>query len=99
MEVLGPEVLCPFDLSQRDGWIVLPVRAYPGWKAYRGSEEIPVARYMGVFPAFRISAPGKITYRYQPASLRYGLAITALGFLMFFGMVILVVVKARRTGN
>jgi len=65
------------------GYIVLPMRYYPGWTATIDNKEVEIKKYLGVLPSVYVSEPAKIEYRYQPDWLNMGEGITLLGFLLF----------------
>lgn len=57
------------------GYIILPVRIYPGWSAYVNDVERPVQRYLGMMPAIRVEGPSEIEYAYKPTYLAKGSAL------------------------
>ncbi|NOQ94104.1 MAG: hypothetical protein GQ547_05645 [Methylophaga sp.] len=65
------------------GYIVLPMRYYPGWTATIDNKEVEIEKYLGVLPSVYVSGPAKIEYRYQPDWFNMGVGITFLGFLLF----------------
>jgi len=65
------------------GYIVLPMRYYPGWTATIDNQEVEIEKYLGVLPSVYVSGPAKIEYRYQPDWFNVGKGITLLGFLLF----------------
>ncbi len=73
-------------LGDKTGWIVIPMRIYPGWKAYVNGNEIQVDKMLGMLPAFRVKSPSHIIYRYEPDYLLWTLLISflSLGFLVIY---------------
>jgi hypothetical protein len=63
------------------GFVVFPMRSYPGWKAYINGHETPINGYLGVFPAVKVNGAAKIMLRYEPIKLVY------VGFVSLGGLV------------
>lgn len=66
------------------GYIILPVRLYPGWIAYVNGAEQPVQPYLGMMPAIRVEGSAEIEYIYKPTYLSKGsvLMLGAVPLLM-----------------
>lgn len=68
--------------SRTPAFLVLSDLYYAGWKAYRGEVELPVLRANYLFRAVQIPAgKGEVRFEYRPASVRFGLAISAAALL------------------
>ena len=70
--------------------VVLTDCFYPGWKAFVDGEERPILRANTLFRAVEV-APGAhtIVFRYRPASLLWGAAISLASlFFIFAGLVV-----------
>jgi hypothetical protein len=70
----------------RAGLIVLSDNYYPGWKAeIENIGEVPIVRTNRSMRGIFIEEPGsyRITFRYEPASIKYGLVISLVSFLIF----------------
>ncbi|HEX3622270.1 MAG TPA: YfhO family protein [Acidimicrobiales bacterium] len=65
------------------GWLVALVTRYPGWKATVNGRTVPLRRANVAFTAVPVG-PGAsdVVLRYQPDSVRYGLALTAASLLV-----------------
>ena len=70
------------------GWVVLPMRAYPGWHAYVDNKKVPVDTYLGLFPAINVNKPCEILYIYESSSLKYGMLLSFMGIICFVGFII-----------
>lgn len=83
-----PEVLRIEYETSTEGYIVIPMRLYPGWRAYVNGRVVPHTSYLGVMPAIPVSpgAPRTIVYKFEPAWLQKGGALMALGFVFLFVM-------------
>ena len=65
--------------GDRGGFLVVPVRWFPGWVAYKdGKKSIP-ARYLGMLPAVKVNGPGVVEFRYEPEYLKIGSVLMVLG--------------------
>jgi hypothetical protein len=68
--------------GDKPGWLILPVRAYPQWQAYRNDEPINYEKFLGMLPAIPVSSKDVVSYRYEPRTL-YQLALLSLVGLLF----------------
>ena len=86
--------------TANNGWVVLPIRSMPGWRASLrrpdGTERsVEVENYLGVLPALRVGGAAEtqtLIYRYESHSLAAGKLI-AVGALLF--VLILVALRNR----
>lgn len=71
------------NLSQ-PGWIVLPMKFYPGWKALAENEKhLTIKKYLGVFPAIQINQSIKsITFEYLPQKHYFGRFVSYISFIL-----------------
>ncbi len=70
--------------SQADaGWIVLPMRLHPGWKAYVNDRQVKYDAYLDMLPAIPVSGPAHVTFKYEPESFRRGLKVSLAGLFVF----------------
>jgi hypothetical protein len=69
-----------------DGYLTIGSPAYPGWTATLDGRPAPVRTIEGVLPAVRVT-PGlhRLTYAYEPRSLRLGAALSLLGLAAGLG--------------
>lgn len=65
--------------GDRAGFLVVPVRWFPGWVAYmNGKKSIP-DRYLGMLPAVRVDGPGVVEFLYEPEYFKLGSVLMVLG--------------------
>ncbi len=68
------------------GLLVLADQWTKGWRAYLGGKEVPVLRVNHALRGVVLPAgEGKLEFRYQPASLAWGLRLAGLGALLLLG--------------
>lgn len=82
----APErVVVEFETS-RSGYLVLTDAAYPGWSARVNGEEVAIQRANYLFRAVRVpKGKGRVEFVFEPDSVRHGLRISALTFLLICG--------------
>jgi hypothetical protein len=68
--------------GEADGWVVLPVRAYPGWRAYVDGRAVEYRRFAGLMPAVPVEGPSEVELRYRPVSLYLASAASLLAWLL-----------------
>ena len=66
------------------GWVVLPVRAYPGWRAYVNGGAVEFRRFVDLMPAIPVEGPSEVEFRYRPVNL-YLAAGVSLGAWLLLG--------------
>jgi hypothetical protein len=72
------------DYSKRDtGWIVLPMRLHPGWKAYINDRRVHYDTYLGMLPAIPVQGTGTVIFKYEPASVLWGVIVSSTGLFIF----------------
>lgn len=69
------------------GYIILPVRLYPGWTAYVNGVERTAQRYLGMMPAIRVEGPSEIKYTYEPTYSAKGVALMLCALPLFLAMI------------
>jgi hypothetical protein len=75
--------------SEKGGWLYLADTYYPGWKAELGGDDVEIHRAQYLFRAVRV--PGgrhTVHFQYRPLSFAIGLGLSAIGFLLFFALLI-----------
>jgi len=78
----APEEMVLRTRSERPAYLVLSDAFYPGWRAYVDGQEVAVYRANVMFRAVRLPAgEHTVVFRYAPASLRIGAAVS-LGTLL-----------------
>ncbi len=65
------------------GWVVLPVRLDPGWKAYVNDRPSGYDSYLGMLPAIPVNGPARIAFRYEPRPFKTGAIVSLSGVLVF----------------
>lgn len=68
------------------GFVVVPMRYYPGWNAYVNGKRVNILKYLGVLPSVRVSGQSTIELVYEPWWVNWALAVMFLGFavLLYF---------------
>jgi hypothetical protein len=77
---------------------VLVLQTYtPGWVARIDGKKTPIRPADILFQSIEVpTGSHRVTLRYEPASVRYGLAATAFGLLVMVGLSAAVVLRRRR---
>jgi hypothetical protein len=71
------------------GYVVLPARVHPGWKAFINGEEQILLSYLGLLQAVEVDGSHQtITFVYRPPHLQIALLATILGITILFAMFI-----------
>jgi hypothetical protein len=68
--------------DNKSGWVVLPMRSYPGWKASIEGKTIPIKKFLGMLPAIRVEGKSNIDFKYAPEHNTYTYPLSLLGLLM-----------------
>ena len=65
------------------GYLVLSQYYYPGWNAYIDGERVDIFRAYHFLSAIKIDKTGeiRIDFKYEPRSVYYGLALSAVGLI------------------
>jgi hypothetical protein len=72
------------------GTLVLADAVYPGWSATVDGRPASIQTYDGFLRAIQVPAgPSRVVFRYQPASLLIGLALSAAGIALALGLLFL----------
>ncbi|MDR3089507.1 MAG: hypothetical protein LBU39_06795 [Desulfobulbaceae bacterium] len=61
------------------GFLVLPMRRFPGWSAYVNGAAVTVSEYLGFLPAIPVSGQAHVRYVYRPQNFAVGLFLTCCG--------------------
>ncbi|MBT3001264.1 MAG: YfhO family protein [Candidatus Thiodiazotropha sp. (ex Ctena orbiculata)] len=69
-------------LGDKPGWVVVPVRMYPGWSCLVNGKKVEPVLFKGVMPAVPISGSGTVDFIYSPTHYGVYAAITVLGILL-----------------
>jgi len=68
--------------GEEDGWVVLPMRSYPGWIATINGEEIQTEKFLGMLPAIHVKGKSKIIISYNPIYNKYTYPLAMIGLLL-----------------
>jgi hypothetical protein len=75
--------------ADNPGWIVIPMRKYPGWKAYASNGKIlTMDSYLGILPAIKVNGQSKILFKYDPF---YNVKPFLLSFLGIISIIIIAI--------
>ncbi|MES9992485.1 MAG: hypothetical protein ABW098_11060 [Candidatus Thiodiazotropha sp.] len=69
-------------LGNRPGWVVIPVRMYPGWSALVNGKEVEPALFKGVMPALPVSGNSSVDFIYSATHDSIHAAVSILGVLL-----------------
>lgn len=75
------------------GWLILPVRFYPGWQAYVDAKPVQTQTFLDMMPAIPVTPGAHIAYRYEPRMI-YGLALVSL-FTLFAVIALAFILRNR----
>jgi hypothetical protein len=73
-----------FDLAysgKKPGWVVLPMRNYPGWQASVNGQPVRTELFLQTLPAIPVAGPTQITYQYRPRAFYMACGISLIGLL------------------
>ena len=83
--------------AERPGLLLLHDNYYPGWRAYVDGEQADVHPANVAFRAVEVPAGRhEVRFAYEPASVRVGAVLSALGLLALAGGVVALVLRRRR---
>ncbi len=74
--------------GSKPGWVVVPMRIFPGWQAYLDEQPVAVDTYLDMMPAFKVSGPSVLNYRYEPANLYLAFWIAGLTALALIALLL-----------
>ena len=69
--------------GNKAGFIVVPMRHYPGWNVYVNGVKNTLQTYLGMMPAVYVKGPAHITFSYEPKQLSFGIILMVVGFVFF----------------
>ena len=70
--------------STEQGWIILPIRSYPGWTASINGKDVKIEKFLGMLPAVPVAGECEILFEYAPSNSVYLNLISVLGLLFLF---------------
>jgi len=68
--------------GSESGWIILPMRSYPGWEATVNGKNVQMEKFLGMLPAIQVNGKSKIIISYNPSYNTYTYLIAILGLLL-----------------
>jgi hypothetical protein len=71
-------------LGKDEGWVVLPMRKYPGWVASVKKKTVKIDTFLGMLPAIKMEGKGIIHFHYAPSYNNYTYILSLLGLLLLF---------------
>lgn len=82
------------------GYLVLSDAHYPGWRAWVDGQPVAIETANGLFRAVAVTAGTRaVRFGYEPASLRWGAALSALGLVVLLVLLVWpVAATSRRAG-
>jgi hypothetical protein len=69
-------------LGDEPGWVVIPVRMYPGWKALVNGKSQELKLFKGVLPAVRVSGGDTVDFVYSLEHYAVSAVISFIGVLL-----------------
>lgn len=69
-------------LGDQSGWVVLPVRSYPGWLYLVNGTKVEPALFNEVMPAVPVDGNGLVGFKYRPNHYAIPAAVSILGLLL-----------------
>jgi hypothetical protein len=72
--------------GNRTGWVVVPVRMYPGWSFTVNDKAMEPTLFKGVLPAVPVSGGETIIYNYRPVQYVLPAMVSIVGFLLCVGL-------------
>jgi hypothetical protein len=63
-----------------NGWVVLPMRSYPGWRARVNGHDVEQSRFMDIMPAIPVSGASQIDFRYVPWNFYIAATVSLSGW-------------------
>ncbi len=85
--------------GQTSGWVVLPMRLNPGWRAYIDNRQVDYDTYLGIMPAIPVNGPAKIVFSYRSAPFKNGLTVSLAGFCGLLVFSVVCFKKSRQAGQ
>jgi len=73
--------------NDKDGWVILPMRSYPGWQATVNGKDIEIQKFLGMLPAIKVNGKSNIHMKYAPTYNKYTYAFSLLSlFILLFSI-------------
>ena len=75
-------------MSNKNGWVVLPMRHYPGWHATVNGNEMKIESFLGILPAVKVDKKSEVVFSYIPKNAYYTYTVSLLSFLILLFLAI-----------
>ncbi|MEW8289500.1 MAG: hypothetical protein AB2672_03145 [Candidatus Thiodiazotropha endolucinida] len=69
-------------IGDESGWVVIPVRMYPGWSCLVNGKKVEPALFNGVMPAVPVRGNSRVGFIYSPTHYAVPAAVSILGVLL-----------------
>jgi hypothetical protein len=69
-------------MGNKPGWVVIPVRNYPGWTFKVNTDEVEHSLFKGVLPAVQVNGGERIDFSYRPVHYKMPALISMLGLML-----------------
>jgi hypothetical protein len=68
------------------GWIIMPMRHYPGWHATLNNKSVTIDKFLGFLPAIKVAGKSNIIMSYSPKynTYLYLLSLFSIFILLYF---------------
>ena len=68
--------------GKESGWVVLPMRNYPGWVATVNGKNVEINTFLDMLPAIKVNGKSTILLQYAPNYNKYTYLLALLGLLL-----------------
>jgi uncharacterized membrane protein YfhO len=68
--------------GSKSGWVVLPMRNYPGWIARVNGKQVEINSFLDMLPAIKVNGKSTILLEYAPNYNKYTYLLALLGLLL-----------------
>jgi uncharacterized membrane protein YfhO len=72
-----------------EGWLILPIRFYPGWQAYVNDAPVVTSTFLDMMPAIAVKPGDQVNYRYEPKLLFLLVSVSVFTLLATLGLTLL----------
>lgn len=69
-------------VGNKEGWLVLPMRQYPGWVAKVNGKKQKIDAFLGLMPAVKVNTKSDIILTYEPKYSKYLYMLSVFGILL-----------------
>ena len=84
-----------------DGYVILPMRYYNGWKAInvKTNKTMIVKKFIGMLPAIKVTSGDSFIFEYTPTNFTKTLYFSLIGWIFIFGLIIVNFRKKQGKNN